>query len=32
LPSRRYADDAGFSTCEVLPIENDFWRFYLLRL
>jgi 2-polyprenyl-3-methyl-5-hydroxy-6-metoxy-1,4-benzoquinol methylase len=28
---RRYADDAGFSTCEVLPIENDFWRFYLLR-
>jgi hypothetical protein len=20
---RRYADDAGFSTCEVLPIEND---------
>ena len=29
---RRYADDAGFSTCEVLPIENDFWRFYLLRL
>ena len=21
-----------FSTCEVLPIENDFWRFYLLRL
>jgi hypothetical protein len=29
---RRYADDTGFSTCEVLPIENDFWRFYLLRL
>jgi 2-polyprenyl-3-methyl-5-hydroxy-6-metoxy-1,4-benzoquinol methylase len=28
---RRYADGAGFSTCEVLPIENDFWRFYLLR-
>ncbi|HZC29040.1 MAG TPA: class I SAM-dependent methyltransferase, partial [Gaiellaceae bacterium] len=28
---RRYADDAGFSSCEVLAIENDFWRFYLLR-
>jgi 2-polyprenyl-3-methyl-5-hydroxy-6-metoxy-1,4-benzoquinol methylase len=28
---RRYAQDAGFSSCEVLPIENDFWRFYLLR-
>jgi 2-polyprenyl-3-methyl-5-hydroxy-6-metoxy-1,4-benzoquinol methylase len=27
----RYAADAGFSSCEVLPIENDFWRFYLLR-
>jgi hypothetical protein len=26
-----YADRAGFSACEVLPIENDFWRFYLLR-
>jgi 2-polyprenyl-3-methyl-5-hydroxy-6-metoxy-1,4-benzoquinol methylase len=28
---RRYADEAGFTSCEVLPIENDFWRFYLLR-
>jgi 2-polyprenyl-3-methyl-5-hydroxy-6-metoxy-1,4-benzoquinol methylase len=28
---RRYASEAGFSSCEVLPIENDFWRFYLLR-
>jgi 2-polyprenyl-3-methyl-5-hydroxy-6-metoxy-1,4-benzoquinol methylase len=28
---RRYADGAGFAVCEVLPIENDFWRFYLLR-
>src|SRR6266545_7740632 len=28
---RRYADEAGFSSCEVMPIENDFWRFYLLR-
>jgi 2-polyprenyl-3-methyl-5-hydroxy-6-metoxy-1,4-benzoquinol methylase len=27
----RYAAEAGFSSCEVLPIENDFWRFYLLR-
>jgi len=28
---RRYAAEAGFSSCEILPIENDFWRFYLLR-
>jgi 2-polyprenyl-3-methyl-5-hydroxy-6-metoxy-1,4-benzoquinol methylase len=28
---RRYANEAGFASCEVLPIENDFWRFYLLR-
>ncbi len=28
---RRYASEAGFSECEVLPIENDFWRFYRLR-
>jgi len=28
---KRYADEAGFSTCEVLPIEHDFWRFYLLK-
>jgi 2-polyprenyl-3-methyl-5-hydroxy-6-metoxy-1,4-benzoquinol methylase len=28
---RRYADEAGFTSCTVLPIENDFWRFYLLR-
>jgi 2-polyprenyl-3-methyl-5-hydroxy-6-metoxy-1,4-benzoquinol methylase len=28
---RRYAEEAGFSNCEVLPIENDSWRFYLLR-
>jgi 2-polyprenyl-3-methyl-5-hydroxy-6-metoxy-1,4-benzoquinol methylase len=26
-----YARRAGFSACEVLPIESDFWRFYLLR-
>lgn len=28
---RRYADEAGFTNCTALPIENDFWRFYLLR-
>jgi 2-polyprenyl-3-methyl-5-hydroxy-6-metoxy-1,4-benzoquinol methylase len=28
---KRYADEAGFSSCEILPIENDFWRFYLLK-
>jgi 2-polyprenyl-3-methyl-5-hydroxy-6-metoxy-1,4-benzoquinol methylase len=28
---KRYAEEAGFSSCEVLPIEHDFWRFYLLR-
>jgi 2-polyprenyl-3-methyl-5-hydroxy-6-metoxy-1,4-benzoquinol methylase len=28
---RRYAEEAGFSGCEVLPIEADTWRFYLLR-
>jgi len=28
---RRYAADAGFGQVEVAPIENDFWRFYLLR-
>ena len=27
---RRYADEAGFGGFEVLPIESDFWRFYLL--
>jgi SAM-dependent methyltransferase len=26
----RYANLAGFSSFEVLPIENDFWRFYRL--
>lgn len=26
-----YARAAGFSAVEVAPIENDFWRFYLLR-
>jgi len=27
---RRYAEEAGFTRFEVLPIENDFWRFYRL--
>jgi SAM-dependent methyltransferase len=28
---RRYAQEAGFGGFEVLPIENDFYRFYRLR-
>lgn len=27
---RRYALEAGFSAVSVLPIETDYWRFYLL--
>lgn len=27
---RRYAEEAGFREVEVLPIENDVWRFYRL--
>jgi len=27
---RAYAMDAGFKEVQVLPIENDFWRFYRL--
>jgi SAM-dependent methyltransferase len=27
---RRYAEEAGFGSFEVLPIESDFWRFYRL--
>jgi hypothetical protein len=27
---RGYAQQAGFTGFEVLPIENDFWRFYRL--
>jgi SAM-dependent methyltransferase len=27
---RRYAGEAGFGRFEVLPIENDFYRFYLM--
>jgi 2-polyprenyl-3-methyl-5-hydroxy-6-metoxy-1,4-benzoquinol methylase len=26
-----YARQAGFASCDVLPIEHDSWRFYLLR-
>jgi SAM-dependent methyltransferase len=28
---RGYAEAAGFTRFEVLPIENDFWRFYRLE-
>jgi hypothetical protein len=27
---RAYASEAGFADVEVTPVENDFWRFYLL--
>jgi SAM-dependent methyltransferase len=27
---RSYASEAGFAAVEVLPIDNDFWRFYRL--
>ncbi len=27
---RRYAEQAGFGGFDVLPIENDFYRFYRL--
>lgn len=27
---RRYADQAGFSGVEILPVAHDFWRFYRL--
>lgn len=29
---RHYAEEAGFAGLEVLPIENDLWRFYRLQL
>ena len=28
---RAYASEAGFGSVEVLPVENDFFRFYRLR-
>ena len=28
---RRYAAEAGFGSVEVLPIENDMFRFYRLQ-
>ncbi|CAM3849510.1 class I SAM-dependent methyltransferase [Smaragdicoccus niigatensis] len=27
---RKYAQEAGFSQVDILPIEHDFWRFYRL--
>jgi hypothetical protein len=27
---RRYAAEAGFTHVEILPIEDKFWRFYML--
>jgi hypothetical protein len=27
---RQLADEAGFASVEVLPVENDFFRFYRL--
>ncbi|MDQ3676531.1 MAG: SAM-dependent methyltransferase, partial [Actinomycetota bacterium] len=27
---RRYAEQAGFDNFEILPIEDDFYRFYRL--
>jgi hypothetical protein len=27
---RRYAAEAGFLACDTLPIDDRFWRFYLL--
>lgn len=27
---REYARAAGFADVEILPVENDFWRFYRL--
>jgi 2-polyprenyl-3-methyl-5-hydroxy-6-metoxy-1,4-benzoquinol methylase len=28
---RAYAEEAGFGAFEILPTENDFWRFYRLK-
>jgi hypothetical protein len=28
---RRYAREAGFRDVEILPIQNDFFRFYRLH-
>ena len=27
---RRYCEEAGFASVEILPVDNDFWRFYRL--
>lgn len=29
--AKELAVEAGFSKFEVLPVENDFWRFYQLK-
>jgi len=31
MDEEKLAREAGFSKIEVLPIENDFWRFYQLK-
>jgi hypothetical protein len=28
---RRYASDAGFASVDILPVQDDFFRFYGLR-
>jgi hypothetical protein len=28
---KELAIEAGFSKFEILPVENDFWRFYQLK-
>lgn len=28
---RRYAEEAGFSEVQILPLETENWRFYQLR-
>ena len=28
---RRYAEEAGFTDIQVVPVEHDFWRFYRLQ-
>ena len=28
---RRYAEEAGYGSVELLPVEHDFWHFYRLN-
>jgi hypothetical protein len=28
---RKYAEEAGFTTTAILPIDTPYWRFYRLR-